>query len=360
VSDLVLNVRQIMQYPLRSPVQPADVVLLQTGGLGGPYAYASVAGVTGAAQDHDVGRNYLHNARFNIQQRGVGAFTVTNSFTADRWLLTYLLDAEVVVNLLAASDTARSQVGDEWFQNYASVGFTGNSGASSFTALSQGIENVRRLGGKTVTVSFWALGAGLNLGVSLDQVFGSGTGASARVNGTGIAVALTGVWARYMVTLTLPSTAGKTVGPNSDDRTYLNLWFSAGNGNAALSGGVGVQAGTIGVSGVQLEVGPAATTLEAVDPQQELAKCQRYYQLGQIYLAGYSTAVSSLVGVSNPLITTMRVQPTATIGTDFSIGVVGARAVAADGVNFVRLSATTTGTAGSWVLNATFNASADL
>jgi hypothetical protein len=43
MDDFVLNVRQILQYPRQSSVQSGDALLLQRGGLGGPYisAYAS-------------------------------------------------------------------------------------------------------------------------------------------------------------------------------------------------------------------------------------------------------------------------------------------------------------------------------
>jgi hypothetical protein len=40
--NLVINVRQISQYPARSPVAGSDLMLLQAGGLGGPY-YAATA-----------------------------------------------------------------------------------------------------------------------------------------------------------------------------------------------------------------------------------------------------------------------------------------------------------------------------
>jgi hypothetical protein len=40
--NLVVNVRQISQFPARSPVAGSDLVLLQAGGLGGPY-YAATA-----------------------------------------------------------------------------------------------------------------------------------------------------------------------------------------------------------------------------------------------------------------------------------------------------------------------------
>ena len=92
--------------------------------------------------------------------------------------------------------------------------FTGNAGAGAFNAVTQQIEDVRRLAGKTVTVSFWAVaGAGTpKLGVSLNQIFGTGGSPSAYVPTAGQAVTLTTSLARYALTFTLPSVAGKTLG----------------------------------------------------------------------------------------------------------------------------------------------------
>jgi hypothetical protein len=49
MNDFVINVRQIMEYPLKGQASEADAVLLQTGALGGPYAWTTSYGlVTGA------------------------------------------------------------------------------------------------------------------------------------------------------------------------------------------------------------------------------------------------------------------------------------------------------------------------
>jgi hypothetical protein len=50
MNDMVVNVRQIMQYPLKAAAAASDAVLLQTNGLGGPYAYTSVAGLWGGLE----------------------------------------------------------------------------------------------------------------------------------------------------------------------------------------------------------------------------------------------------------------------------------------------------------------------
>jgi hypothetical protein len=51
MNDFVINVRQIMEYPLKGEASSADAVLLQTGALGGPYAYTTAYGLVVGALD---------------------------------------------------------------------------------------------------------------------------------------------------------------------------------------------------------------------------------------------------------------------------------------------------------------------
>jgi hypothetical protein len=247
-----------------------------------------------AAAEHNVGRNLLHNSLFNIAQRGAGPFTAMGFYTLDRWALNGATDT-VSIAQVTFSDAARSQVGDEATQFAMQNTFTGNAAAGASHNIMQPIENIRRLAGKTVTVSFWAATASgtLSLGVSYTQFFGAGGTPSPIVNGNGVAVGLTATWARYSVTLAIPSIIGKTVGTNGNDQTILRLWFSSGATNAAQAGNIGVQSGTIFLWGVQLEIGATATPLEKPDPQQDLAKCQRFYQYTGIVISGYVNAAAA-------------------------------------------------------------------
>jgi hypothetical protein len=47
--DFVLNVRQVAQYPFAATAAAADAILLQQGGLGGPYAFTNPAGIVAPA-----------------------------------------------------------------------------------------------------------------------------------------------------------------------------------------------------------------------------------------------------------------------------------------------------------------------
>src|SRR5215831_10527895 len=64
-----------------------------------------------AAQMGNVGRNLLHNPYFNVQQRGVGPWTV-NGYTADRWAQ-FFNGGTSSINVQANGDGMRALIGDE-------------------------------------------------------------------------------------------------------------------------------------------------------------------------------------------------------------------------------------------------------
>jgi hypothetical protein len=261
----------------------------------------------------NVGRNLLHNGLFNVQQRGQGPFTTFNTYNADRWTVggsvsTYSL------TLGTQSDAGRAQIGDEAATQFMAVQFTGTAGAGDYVMLAQRIEGVRRLGNKTVTVSFYAAATSgtPKLGVSWAQIFGTGGSPSAPVvSSAGQSVTLSTTWTRYSVTLTLPSTTGKTLGTNGDDATQLELWMTGGSNFNARSGNVGVQSGFINLWGMQLEIGGAATPLEKLDPRMDVANCMRFFQTGTIQHDSYNAAGGSW-SVTLSAIELMRAPPTIT------------------------------------------------
>jgi hypothetical protein len=253
-----------------------------------------------AIPSRNVGRNYIHNGTFRIWQRGNGPFS-GNIYTADRWVLGTSTDTSTV-SRAATSDTMRSQVGDEEAQVALSCSVVSAGAAGSSTFVCQRIEDPRRLSGKTVAVSFYAYSggaAGLKVGVSVDQSFGTGGSPSATVVGAGTLVPLSSgtTWARYSTTLTLPSTAGKTFGTNNNGSTILNLWLSAGSNFNSQSGSLGIQNGaTISLWGVQLELGSVATPLEKPDLAREMENCQRFFFSGTVYAIGYGQAGGQVYG----------------------------------------------------------------
>lgn len=227
----------------------------------------------------NVGRNLVHNALFNIWQRGTGAFT--SGYTADRWNMAAVSDT---VSVTQQSFALAGLPSDEAATFCLTNVFTGTAGAGAYNFHYQPIEGVRRLSNKTVIVSFWAAAQGTppKLGVTLTQSFGTGGSPSGQVPLNGQAVTLTNVWTRYSVVFTLPSLAGKTLGTNNNDATQLEFWYSSGTNFTARSGGVGVQSGNVGLWGVQLEIAQSGQTqptpLEKIDPGEDLRRCQRFFE----------------------------------------------------------------------------------
>jgi hypothetical protein len=164
---------------------------------------------------YNVGRNLLHNPLFAVAQRGTGTFTaqVGWAYTYDRWHVTVMAAGDAYsVSRNATTDADRTAIGDEGVPWVVTHNVAGAAGTTNGCVFGQPIESVRRLSGKTVTVSFWAqIAAGTKVGVALTQDFGSGGSPSAPVVGTGQSVTgTTGAWIRYSLTFALPSAAGKT------------------------------------------------------------------------------------------------------------------------------------------------------
>jgi Carbohydrate binding domain len=264
---------------------------------------------------NNVGRNLLHNALFNVAQRGAGPWTASGAYTADRWQQWIGSGDTINTVVNITDDTVRGQIGDEAAAFVVYSTFTGAAGAANLVLLQQKIEKVRRLSGKTVTISLWAAAnSGTpRLGLSMDQDFGNGGSPSAGVSGVGQSFTISTTWTRYSRTFTIPSAASKTLGTNGDDKIVANLWYSAGSNYATASGSVGVQGGAIAIWGIQLEIGSVATPLEKLDPRMDLTNCQRFYCiLGNIALSagppGTAAGQQTYGHVTLPV--TMRAVPT--------------------------------------------------
>lgn len=317
-----------------------------------------------SAVSNPIGRNLLHNGRFDVRQRGNGPWTaVGGTFGADRW---YHGSAHSTGSFsdsfTAFSDASRVIIGDEQADRFLVSAVTGGSGAGDYDLLGQSIEGVRRLAGKTVTVSFWALATVGTPKVCLEltQQFGTGGSPSATTTGIGMtAFTLSTTWTRYTATIAIPSVSGKTLGTNGDDLTGVNLWMSAGaTSNTARAGSIGVQAATWEFWGVQLELGYAPTPLEIRPQSVELALCQRFYQVGQIAQSAYAVAATPAYA-SQSFPVQMRAAPAMAI-TANNGGNTGALTWAAltPAGSGVALLGTVTGT-GTYVLNANYTATAD-
>jgi hypothetical protein len=292
---------------------PITIAQGGTGAITAPAALTSLGAAPTSALNN-AGRNILHNSLFNIQQRGAGPWT--GSFTADRWFLQGTTTGGSVSASVAPMTASTAAVfSDEYAKFNWQASVTAGTGANDQIALQQNIEDVRRLSGKTVTVSFWAwcISGTPKIGVELAQVFGSGGSPSAFVSAVPAsgAVTISTTPTRYSVTIVLPSVSGKTFGTTvGTDYTGLFFWLSAGSTNAARASNIGLQSATFLFWGIQLEFGSAATQLEKPDPQQDLANCQRFYQAyPQVLINGYAATAQTFFG-DNIFSVPMRAVPT--------------------------------------------------
>jgi hypothetical protein len=255
------------------------------------------------------GKNKIINGDFGVWQRGT-SFTA-KFFVSDRWFTDYDGTPTLSITRQAFTPGTAPVAGYEgqYFCRYQVTA----GGSSTFINFNQRIENVQTFAGQTVTFSFWAKAdAARTVTTNITQSFGSG--GSGDVNTSGASISLTTSWARYSVTIAVPSITGKTIGTGSF--TAVSLGYPANT------------AWTIDLWGVQLEAGSVATpfTTATGTIQGELAACQRYYQksYSQSVVPGTSGGIGligSIAGSTDRLIGTrwvvvMRTAPTLTIYSD--------------------------------------------
>jgi hypothetical protein len=210
------------------------------------------------------GKNKIINGDFSIWQRGNPPQpTGSDTYTADRWFQNSGNNTDNYITRQAFTPGTAPVAGYEG-QFYLRWVTTPAGSGGTFKNLQQRIENVETFAGQTVTLSFWAKAdASRDVVTSLVQNFGSG--GSSAVSITGATHTLTTSWARYSVTMSVPSISGKTIGTSSYLRTNFALPL-----NTAM---------TIEFWGVQLEAGSTATLFQTATGtiQGELAACQRYF-----------------------------------------------------------------------------------
>lgn len=250
--------------------------------------------------------NILINGGFDVWQRGT---SFSSGYTADRWCIGFNGSGATRTITRQAFTVGQTDVPSNptYYLRYAQS-VAGSDGTYNFIV--QRLEDVSRLSGKTVTLSFYAKAdSARNIITQVEQNFGSG-GSSAVYVGD-VIHALTTSWQLFTKTLTLPSVSGKTIGANNFLSVYImfpvNTTF------------------TIDIANVQLNYGSVALPFVPRSFDDELRSCQRYYEksynqsvapgavsaLGQqsrIISTGYFTSDTSIV-----FSTVKRVAPTVTI-----------------------------------------------
>lgn len=221
--------------------------------------------------------NLIINGNFDIWQRGASG---TAGYVADRW-------KNDIIGSTAAISRQSFTLGQTDVPNepryFHRVTVTSVAGAGNLVVFQQLIESVRTFAGQTVTLSFWAKAdASKNIAVELEQSFGTGGSPSSNVAGIGVTTcSLTTSWQKFTVTASFPSISGKTLGSNGNDAILVNFWLDAGSNFDSRTNSLGQQSGTFDIAQVKLEPGDTATDFVPRRIEDELAKCQRYYEIGR-------------------------------------------------------------------------------
>jgi hypothetical protein len=252
-------------------------------------------------------RNRILNGDMRIDQRNAGGAIVptASAYSVDRWQLQITQASKVSIQQQGAA-------GGAGFTN--SLAMTTqvtvpSPGATDYFSLRQGIEGFNvsdfewgTANARTVTLSFWVQS-------SLTGTFGGSltNNDNTRSYPFTYTISAASTWERKTITI-----AGPTTGTwQTTSSTGVNLWFTLCCGST-YTGTAGAWASTLLlqatgatnvlntlsasliITGVQLEAGSVATPFERRLYGQELALCQRYYEVGTAYnlFSGNTTAAS--------------------------------------------------------------------
>lgn len=234
----------------------------------------------GGANVTAYGQNYIINGGFDYWNYATSQ-TTSGYGSDDRWS-NGNSGSTKTHSLENTTDTERALFNSSKFSRTV---VTSVAGVNNHAYKMQSIENVTKLAGKTVTISFWAKAdIAKNIAIELQQGFGTGGVPSAGVTGIGSQlVALTSTWQKKTITVTIPSIVGKTLGTDGvhTSMTNFRFWFDAGSSFATNSANLGQQAGTFDIAEVKLEEGSVATPWTPYEGEfgGEVQACQRYYEV---------------------------------------------------------------------------------
>jgi hypothetical protein len=207
------------------------------------------------------GKNKIINGDFGIWQRGT-TFTnpLAGAYLADRFACGFDGSGATRIFSQQTFTPGTAPVAGYESQYYAQISVT-TAGSTTAGYWYQRVEDVRTFAGQTITYSFWAKAdSARTITIYPYQSF-----PATDWTGTGQNVTLTTSWARYSVTLAMPSVSGKTIGASSF-MAALIYW--------PVASGASYQ-----TWGHQMEAGSTATPFQTATGtiQGELAACQRYW-----------------------------------------------------------------------------------
>lgn len=225
--------------------------------------------------------NALINSDFTICQRfspaGVSLTVGQVAYTVDRWRASPGTGGAAACTVQPGQQTNADQL----LHGSRNALYINQSAAGTVPFLEQRIEDVRTFAGQVVVLSFWADLSGLGSGTTLAitpkfvQNFGPAGSADVTTVGTTINVPLAGGFARYEVSVTIPSIAGKTWNTTTiasfDNYLAVRLEFQSA---------VTFQ---IALASAQFQLGAVASDYQVPNELTEYRRCQRYYQTSAVH-----------------------------------------------------------------------------
>lgn len=240
--------------------------------------------------------NIIDNGGFDNWQRGTTFTNPASVYTADRWFVANAGGAATSTITKETSVTDNTAAALKW-------NITSNAGNGQAYLL-QYIEDFKAYRGKTLTVTIR----------SQQSVSGFLLGIYDGVTATTTPLGSNGGYTTYSLTVTISSSCS----------TLFIFW---GNN------GTPIPVGTFYLDSVMLSIGSSIVPFVPTNPQVDLARCQRYFQViggGVTYLATGQNESTTRTDFAIPLIVQMRIPPTITVNnpTNFSVSQAGGGLVA--------------------------------
>lgn len=223
-------------------------------------------------------RNKIVDGRFDFWHEGTSQ--TTSGYGSDTmWINLHSGSAKTASRLALQIGNSLPNVDNPSVTFAARTNVASVTGANNYVRKAQKIESARTLAGKKATLSFYAKAdADKDLGVHVEQSFGTGGLPSATTVVLSTKLAITSQWVRYSLTFDIPSVAGKTLGSNGNDCLNVIFGFDQGASLSSMMGGLGHQSGTFDIACVQLEEGEQATKFEELPLSIAAAMVGRYFE----------------------------------------------------------------------------------
>lgn len=211
--------------------------------------YGLAGDANGASSWEPVSRqNELLNGRFDHWPQGT-SFT-SDGYTADGWYAKKGAGGSPAFTVSQQAHTLNDVIGEP---QYALRFAQTTQATGTVPTLEQPRYGVRRLAGKQVTLSFWAVCTSGTVVITprFRQNFGSGGSPSSEVDTDGSTITVTTTRQRFVRTITVPTIAGKTIGSTANtDYISCQLRFPLSSTY------------TVDIDQIKLEVGATASDFQ--------------------------------------------------------------------------------------------------